>query len=104
MNKSLGISQKDLETIISYIKQFTEIEKVIIFGSRSKGTYKKGSDIDLAISGTNISFDTTASLKELLNNDENNFIPYFFDIINYNNCDEHIKFEIDKYGQILFLS
>jgi predicted nucleotidyltransferase len=46
-----GLLARDQALILSAIKMFPEIEQVILFGSRAKGTYKKGSDVDLAIKG-----------------------------------------------------
>ena len=44
-----GLTQADIERITAAIKQFPEIEEAVIFGSRAKETYKKASDVDLAI-------------------------------------------------------
>jgi len=46
---SFGISNKSMSIIINILRQKKEIEKASIFGSRSMGNYKNGSDIDLAI-------------------------------------------------------
>ena len=43
--------------IIQEIKELAQkygIQKVILFGSRARGDYRKDSDIDLAVSGGNI--------------------------------------------------
>ncbi|MDD3360331.1 MAG: nucleotidyltransferase domain-containing protein [Hespellia sp.] len=47
-----GISEKLLEEIRWWAKQ-DGVEKVILFGSRSRGDFRKASDIDLAIRGGN---------------------------------------------------
>lgn len=44
-----GIEEKVWVEIINTFKNISEVEKAILFGSRAKGTYKKTSDIDLAI-------------------------------------------------------
>jgi len=49
---------EDLDNIITTLQQFSEIEKAVIFGSRVKGNYKPGSDVDIAIWGNDISFST----------------------------------------------
>ncbi len=46
-----GLRPQDLAEIIGLIRQFSDIEETVIFGSRAKGNYKKGSDIDIAIKG-----------------------------------------------------
>lgn len=50
--KDTGISPLVLEEIRTAAKQ-NGLAKVILFGSRARGDYKKTSDIDLAISGGN---------------------------------------------------
>jgi predicted nucleotidyltransferase len=70
------------------------VDKLIVFGSRAKGNYKKGSDVDLAIIGNE------KKLSYYLNEETN--LPYFFDVINLQkitnkNLIEHIK----RVGKIL---
>ena len=44
-----GLPERTIEEITAYFKTKPEIELVKIFGSRAKGNYTNGSDIDLAI-------------------------------------------------------
>jgi predicted nucleotidyltransferase len=74
-----GLREFDLEYIIKIIKSFSEIEKAVIFGSRAKGNYKPGSDIDIGIYGEKITFDTIGRLHSEL--EEKGLMPYFFDIV-----------------------
>lgn len=48
---SFGITETSYRLLMGTFSNYPEIEEVIIFGSRAKGTCKKGSDIDLAIKG-----------------------------------------------------
>lgn len=50
-----GLSPTIIADIQAVFAQFPEIEKVLIFGSRAKGTWKDGSDIDLAVIAPNLS-------------------------------------------------
>jgi len=68
-----GLNNKEIQSIKSVLKN-NNIEKSIIFGSRAKGNYKKGSDIDIAIIGNE------RKLAYQLNEEGN--LPYFFDVIN----------------------
>lgn len=68
------------------------IDNIIIFGSRAKGTYNIGSDIDLAILNQTSSIDLKKIYYEI---DELNS-PYKFDILIFDNITnndlkEHIK-------------
>jgi len=48
---SFSLSDQALLLIKQAIKQFPEIKKAVIFGSRAMGNYRNGSDVDLAIFG-----------------------------------------------------
>ena len=61
---NFGLEQIDFNEILEIITQFPEISKVIVFGSRAKGNHKKGSDVDLAILGKNITQNTLLKLSE----------------------------------------
>lgn len=48
-----GLTQEIIEKIRSVYSRFPQIEKAVLYGSRAKGNYKTGSDIDLTLYGTN---------------------------------------------------
>lgn len=47
-----GLKKQTIEEIVSLAREY-EIEKVILFGSRARGDYRRTSDIDLAVKGGN---------------------------------------------------
>jgi predicted nucleotidyltransferase len=55
--QDFGIKDKFWDKLIGVFKKYDKICKVIIYGSRAKGTYQKGSDIDLVIIGPELSFE-----------------------------------------------
>ncbi len=82
--------------IIRHIKEafliFSQIEKVILYGSRAKGNYKDGSDIDLTLLGHNLNLKTVYALETVL---DELYLPYTFDIFIFTQIDnedliEHI--------------
>lgn len=80
MNNKIGLSKAEVDEILMFSKQFPTVERVVLFGSRAKGTYKPGSDVDLAIFGDAVSYSTINELSYLLN--EESVLPYYFDVIN----------------------
>lgn len=80
-----GLREEDLEYIIRKISEFDEIEAAYIFGSRAKGNFKKSSDIDIAIQGEKISFDTLSKLHYFL--EDEGPMPYLIDIVNLDKTD-----------------
>ncbi|NPA68250.1 MAG: 3-oxoacyl-ACP synthase [Chlorobi bacterium] len=96
-----GISEKSYKLIIKSFQEFNEIEKVILFGSRAIGNYKSGSDIDIAVSGKNISDNLITKLSVLIN--QKLSIPYFVDIINFKTIkNEALKEHIENFGKIIY--
>lgn len=96
-----GIYDKSFSLLLDSFKSFPEIEKVIIYGSRVMGNYKKGSDIDLAILGDQITLNTVSKLNALLNEDLP--IPYYLDVLNYNALTNlNLKQHIDKEGKVIY--
>ena len=95
-----GLRQSDLAHIIKTLSQFDTIDKATIFGSRAKGNYSNGSDVDIAIKGT-IDFRTVAKLSYLLN--QESFMPYKFDIVNYTKTQHNdLKEHIDRVGILIY--
>ncbi|MBU2971724.1 nucleotidyltransferase domain-containing protein [Pseudoalteromonas sp. C2R02] len=76
----MGLSKAEVDEIRMFVMQFSDVESVVLFGSRAKGTHKPGSDVDLAILGDAVSYSTINELSYLLN--EESVLPYYFDVIN----------------------
>jgi len=90
-----GLTESDIQVIQDTLNSFTEIESAILFGSRAKGTYKKGSDIDIAI---RFSIDSPNKGVHLIHVkfEEETPLPYFFDVVDLNSIQnkdliDHIK-------------
>jgi predicted nucleotidyltransferase len=73
-----GLSEKHSKEIQQILSSIPEIETAYIFGSRARNTYKKGSDIDIAILGKNLTFFKLELLKDLF---EESNLPFFVDLI-----------------------
>lgn len=90
-----GLREEDITYMIEAFEKFPEIEKAAIFGSRAKGNYKRGSDVDIAIFGEQVTFDTVSELHTNL--EDESPMPYFFDILDYTHTnDESILAHIDR--------
>lgn len=87
---------KRLEEDIIKIAKKNGIKKVILFGSRARGTNTERSDIDLAVSGGNI-------LDFYYDVEEETWTLLLFDVVNLDkNISEELKFEIAKDGVVLY--
>lgn len=76
-----GLSEVDLQKILFIIASNYKVKKAFIFGSRAKGNYKNGSDVDIALSGINIDLNDISKIASTLNEETN--MPYMFDVLNY---------------------
>lgn len=96
-----GLKEQDISDIVAAIGVIAEIEKASIFGSRAKGTFKPGSDVDIAIFGEGITFDTVSRLHGAL--EDNSGMPYFFDIVDYSHLTNGaLKEHIERVGMVIF--
>jgi predicted nucleotidyltransferase len=92
-----GLSEQALAAIKSCLQQYPEIAWAKIYGSRAKGNYERGSDIDLAFSS---STDCSAKLLEALDSLPT---PYQFDVTHYESIQlEGLKAHIDRAGVTLY--
>ena len=58
-----GLKQNTIEAICSCLGSNRKIEKAILYGSRAMGNYTDGSDIDLALSGDQLSLTDLLKLE-----------------------------------------
>ncbi len=92
----LGLSKQDINKLCEVFSAFTEIEKVVIFGSRALGSYKTGSDIDVCLYGDNV---TVKRLLEIKCRLEDLMLPYKTDVVIYHQIDnQELKSHIDRIG------
>ena len=99
-NLQFGLSKKQLKLILNEINNFGEIEKVLIFGSRAKGTNNPGSDIDLVVIGDNL---TPVLINRFSSALDDLPLPFMFDVIDCNEIkNDLLKKKIDIEGKLLF--
>lgn len=88
-----GLTERDMATVSDIFRKAPEIKEVWIFGSRAKGNYKTGSDIDLAI----INELANAKIISWLSSEiSESSLPYKVDMVylpdlNNKELSEHIK-------------
>jgi predicted nucleotidyltransferase len=91
MNLSLEIQNQ--------IRKFAKdcvLDKVILFGSRARGTNRERSDIDLAVSGENV-----LRFEELLEEQADTLLS--FDVVNLDEIVlDKLRTSIDREGQLLY--
>jgi len=102
MSDKYGLKKEMFYLVIDIFKEYSQyIEAAILYGSRARGDYKSGSDIDIAIRFRKNSDKIYEIRDKLL---EQNLI-YTFDLIDYGSINnEKLKKNIDKEGIAIFIT
>jgi uncharacterized protein len=72
-----GLTEPTMEKIDGVLARHPQVEKAVLYGSRAKGNYKNGSDIDLTLFGAELSFD---DLLKLMGELDDLLLPYMIDL------------------------
>lgn len=95
-----GLSDRVIEEFRAVFRRYENIEKILIFGSRAKGNFREGSDIDLCAVGQGV---TAAQLLAMLTDIDDLELLYSVDLIDYHKVkDTPIGDHISRIGQIFY--
>ena len=72
-----GLDNTSINRLQDIFTEFPQVEKVILYGSRAKGNYKPGSDIDLTIDGKGLSLSIVNQISLKI---EDLLLPYTIDL------------------------
>lgn len=95
-----GLNEETVNKIIDVFSKYQEVEEALLYGSRAKGVFKPGSDIDLALKGGNLNLHVLnkigLDLDDLL-------LPYTFDISIYHQISNPDLIEhIERVGVVFY--
>ncbi len=95
-----GLSSEDVSRIQNILATCPGIKEGYIFGSRAMGTHRPGSDIDIALSGEDLTFQDKLTILRLL--DDRN-VPHSFDLILLNRTDkEDLISHVRRVGKVIY--
>jgi predicted nucleotidyltransferase len=99
MTNAYGLPLKAIQQINAIFSQYPQIKQVILYGSRAKGNYRQGSDIDLTIEGA-IELSTLLKIEQQI---DDLLLPWSVDLSVLSQIDnlelvEHIK----RKGQVFY--
>lgn len=72
-----GLTNMDMEKLQALFRLNKKIERVILYGSRAKGTFKPFSDVDITFIGEKL---TRSDLNQLAGFIDDLLLPYRFDL------------------------
>ena len=74
---SHGLTNTTVAEIHRVLARFPEVEKALLYGSRAKGNFKPGSDVDLTLLGASV---TPKILGQIEGELDDGQLPYRFDV------------------------
>jgi predicted nucleotidyltransferase len=97
---SFGLSEEVINLLRSVFAPVDKIEKVVVFGSRAKGNYHPGSDIDLAVFAADFTHNDFVDLQLKI---DDLTLLYHVDCIDYATiANAALREHIDRVGQPLY--
>lgn len=96
-----GLPEATMQKICATLRRYPQVEQAILYGSRAKGNYKNGSDIDLTLRGSPGL--TLHLLYEILDDLDDLLLPYTIDLSIVDRIDDPDLIEhIQRVGVIFY--
>lgn len=77
MRMEHGLTAQTVEKIQAALADFPQVEKAVLYGSRAKGSFKPGSDIDLTLIGDGLTDQLASRIYWAL---DDLLLPYRIDV------------------------
>jgi uncharacterized protein len=91
-----GLKEQTIESICAVLARHPAVEKAVLFGSRAKGNFKPGSDIDLTLFGPSL---TPQELTAIVDEFDDLLLPYKIDLSVYEHLvHEGLRDHIERVG------
>ncbi len=95
-----GLPAKTIKAICAVFARYPEIDKAILYGSRAKGTYGRGSDIDLTLEGNLL---TLTLLHRIDTEIDDLLLPYQTDLsIRHTIENKALQEHIGRVGKVVY--
>lgn len=95
-----GLSTPTVEKIHGVLARFPAVDKAVLYGSRAKGNYKPGSDIDLTLFGPALTHRMLADIADVL---DDLLLPYDIDLSLFADIDnEALREHVGRIGQVFY--
>lgn len=95
-----GLSEQTIQKICGVFADHPAIDKAVLYGSRAKGNFKKGSDIDLSLHGAGLSLSELGSISLEL---DDLLLPYMIDILIFDQLKHAgLREHIERVGVVFY--
>ncbi|MCI5151231.1 MAG: nucleotidyltransferase domain-containing protein [Candidatus Electrothrix sp. MAN1_4] len=96
-----GLSNETVGKISAVFARHPAVEQEVLYGSRAKGNFKPGSDIDLSLHGVGLSLQELWAINEEL---DELLLPYSIDVLIFDTLrHEKLKEHIERVGVVLYV-
>jgi predicted nucleotidyltransferase len=97
---NFGLKEEEEQLLKSIFSKYDSLNKVIVYGSRAKGTFNERSDLDLVITESNIDRSLIGQIISEINN--SNF-PYLLDLQDFSTLkNKQLIDHIDRVGKVFY--
>ncbi len=95
-----GLPETTTGTIRRILAEVPTVERAVIYGSRAKGNYRPGSDIDLTLFGPDLDLDILGQIAARLDESP---IPYQVDLSIFDRLDHaELRAHIERVGKLFY--
>ncbi len=95
-----GLTKKIIRRVKDIFAKYGQVEEVILYGSRAKGNYRNGSDIDLVVKGKDLNLSVLYKISHEI---DDLLLPYTFDLSIYQHIDnDDLLDHIRRVGKIFY--
>lgn len=95
-----GLPGSAINAICTVLSAHPEVEGAILYGSRAKGNFKPGSDIDLTLTGTGLTHNLLLTIMTEL---DDLLLPWMIDLSLYNDITHaQLREHIERVGVLFF--
>lgn len=98
--KNHGLANCQWDALRGVFSQYPQITKAILYGSRAKGNWHTGSDVDIVLVGEEL---TISSLARLIVLADDLLLPYYIDLSLYHKISNpNLIDHIDRVGSVIY--
>ena len=99
IDSNTGLLPDEIQQLKGIFAEYSQIEQVVLYGSRAKGNFRDNSDIDLTIKGDV----TIKTLFEIENKLDDLLLPYKIDLSIFSSIDNLDLVEhINRVGKVFY--
>ncbi len=99
-NPAFGLSDETVSAINTVFSRYPQIRAVVLYGSRAKGNFRPGGDIDLTLKGEHLNL---RILNAVGNELDDLLLPYTFDLSIFHHIENReLLSHINRVGKLFY--